>query len=115
LRDRTQIVSCNNKVSDIAKLNIGVLQGSILGPILFLLYINDLTQHSNGARCNLFADDTLFYVFGKSVDEVNLQLQECIDLVSKWYDANKLTLNVSNLILCYYHLVDLVITLTTLI
>ena len=91
----TQIVSCNNNVLDTAKLNIGVSQDSILGPIVFLLYINDLTQHSNGARCNLFADDPLLYVFGKSVDEVNLQLQNCIDSVPKWYDANKLTLNVS--------------------
>jgi hypothetical protein len=75
------------------KVEIGVPQGSILGPILFLLFINDLTQNCNGAQCNLFADDALFYVYGKDINTVNNKLQECINYVENWYQCNKLTLN----------------------
>jgi hypothetical protein len=93
LTNRQQVVKCNNKMSQPLNVEIGVPQGSILGPILFLLFINDLTQHCNGAQCNLFADDALFYVYGKDLNEVNIKLQNCIKSVEDWYQSNKLTLN----------------------
>ena len=103
LRDRTQKVNCNNKLSNKCELSIGVPQGTILGPILFLLYINDLTQFSGQSHCNLFADDALFYVHGKDIDSINLKLQGAIDSVADWYNRNKLTLNVkkSNVMLIH--------------
>ncbi len=103
LKDRTQIVRCNNITSTQCKITIGVPQGSILGPILFLLYINDLTQFSVEAQCNLFADDALFYVHAKDIDNVNKKLQTTINSVARWYKCNKLTLNVkkSNVMLIH--------------
>ena len=65
-----------------------------LGPILFLLNVNDINQHVHiGAACNLYADDTLVYCSANNVDT----LQECtnnsIACIKKWYDLNKLVIN----------------------
>ena len=103
LTDRTQRVICNNILSTDQTVQIGVPQGSILGPILFLIYINDLTQFSGQSQCNLFADDALFYVHGKDLETINTKLQKSMDNVSLWYKCNKLTLNVkkSNIMLIH--------------
>ena len=68
-------------------IHIGVPQGSVLGPILFILYVNDINQHIHiGAACNLYADDTLVYCSANNVDT----LQECtnnsIAYIKQWYD-----------------------------
>ena len=75
-------------------IHIGVPQGSVLGPILFILYVNDINQHIHiGAACNLYADDTLVYCSANNVDT----LQECtnnsIAYTKPWYDMNKLVVN----------------------
>ena len=60
LSNRKQIVKCHNEISHMCDIDIGVPQGSVLGPILFLLYVNDINQHVHiGVACNLYADDTL--------------------------------------------------------
>ena len=94
LSGRTQKVICNNQLSKTCKMSIGVPQGSILGPILFLLFINDLTQFSGLSHCNLFADDALFYVHGRDIESINSKLQNSIESIADWYKRNKLSLNV---------------------
>jgi hypothetical protein len=86
LSNRKQIV-CSN-------VNIVVPQGSILGPILFLIYINDVSQHVLNGACNLYADDVVIYVHGTNV-EVNSKLQQCIDTVHDLYLKNKLTIMIN--------------------
>ena len=95
LSERKQKVRCNGKLSTENLVNIGVPQGSILGPILFLLYANDLVNHVGLGICNCFADDTIIYVVGNSISEVKLKLQECLLYVNEWYTKNKLSVNVS--------------------
>ena len=95
LSERSQIVSCNNAVSNISNVPLGVPQGSILGPILFLLYVNDVSQHIHIGQCNIYADDTLIYYASTSVKDVQNVLQCCIDDVSKWYEGNRLVINPS--------------------
>ena len=58
LSNRTQIVEVNGQVSEKGTIKHGVPQGSILGPLLFLLYINDISQSSDILKFFLFADDT---------------------------------------------------------
>jgi len=95
LADRSQIVQCNNMVSDMKHTSIGVPQGSVLGPILFLLYINDVSQHIHLGKANIYADDMLIYTACSSINEVEEALQKCLNEVEKWYDGNRLIINAS--------------------
>ncbi len=87
LSARMQYVECNGVKSRLRLLRTGVPQGSVLGPLLFLLYINDLPAVSRELLFVLFADDTTCIT---SPDK----LQECCDLVGSWFLSNKLVLNI---------------------
>jgi hypothetical protein len=95
LHNRSQKVVCQNKISPESRINIGVPQGSVLGPILFLLFSNDLPNNTFLGSCNMFADDTLIYITGNSPQETESNLQMCIDKAVKWYEDNNLLLNAS--------------------
>ena len=72
----------------------GVPQGSVLGPLLFLVYIDDVSDVllSDGSTLNLYADDMLLYKPVKSIEDIH-HLQMDIDCISEWVSCNKLTLN----------------------
>ena len=73
----------------------GVPQGSILGPLLFLLYINDISKSSNVLKFFLFADDTTVYYSANPTDKSTEKiLNNELEKVSCWLAANKLSLNV---------------------
>jgi hypothetical protein len=93
LNERSQVVVCNNKLSDKAEISIGVPQGSVLGPILFLLFSNDLPNSVHSGSCNMFADDTILYVNAESEIDVENKLQKCVNEASKWFNENNLLLN----------------------
>jgi hypothetical protein len=95
LRNRKQKVASNGKLSTEAQVDIGVPQGSILGPFLFLLYANDLSNYVLNGTCNSFADDTIIYVTAKTVEELRSKLQTCLNGVQEWYTQNKLAINVN--------------------
>ena len=90
---RTQCVRLGNSLSDIKPISKGVPQGSVLGPILLLLYVNDLPQHIKNEQCNMFADDTIIYSSGQSISEIQSKLQMAIDSVIPWYESNRLAVN----------------------
>ena len=93
LLDRRQIVCTNGTKSKEAILNIGVPQGSVLGPTLFMLYVNDISQFVTTSTCNLYADDTVIYCSGKNISELEKKLQSSVDVVHDWYKANLLCIN----------------------
>ena len=93
LSDRKQFVKCNNVISEPRVLSVGVPQGSVLGPLLFVIFINDINQHVALGTTNLFADDTLIYVCGNNVDDVNRRLQNSVTEVAKWYKSNNIVIN----------------------
>ena len=95
LTNRTQYVSINDTNSTCINVTCGVPQGSILGPILFILYINDMHTVSSLMKCIIFADDTNFLYTGNDISEMCKTVSKELDKLSSWFMANKLSLNIS--------------------
>ena len=93
LNKRKQRVFVNGNISDIMSITSGVPQGSILGPLLFLIYINDFTQSSDFFSMRLFADDTSLTASAKNIDELLFEINKELPNIYDWLCANKLTLN----------------------
>ena len=93
LTGRRQCVSVGGIESDFLDMECGVPQGSILGPILFLCYINDMSA-SLDCRLSLYADDSTLIASGKSVDLLSSFLTRQLESCSKWLVDNKLSLHV---------------------
>ena len=94
LTNRTQKVCINGTFSESCNVKFGVPQGSVLGPLLFLLYINDMPNSSNILKIHLFADDTSIFFSHKNLKELESIVNNELSKVSDWLIANKLTLNV---------------------
>ena len=75
-------------------ISCGVPQDSILGPLLFILYINDILNCSNKVKFLLYADDTTVYIQGDDICNMAQTLNLELNNISKWIAANKLTLNI---------------------
>ena len=95
LENRKQFVNYdNNRKSNVLSINCGVPQGSILGPLLFLLYVNDLHNASNILQPIMFADDTNLFYTHKNIKELFKVMNLELINIQQWFNANKLSLNV---------------------
>ena len=94
LSDRSQFVTYNACQSKHQTIKCGVPQGSILGPLLFLIYINDLSTVSSACFSILFADDTNMFITGRNISELSARLNADLQCVQEWLCCNKLSLNV---------------------
>ncbi len=92
LRERTQIVNVNGVDSDPMTVRCGVPQGSILGPLLFLCYVNDMPI-SVKCKLLLYADDSALLVSGKDPTEIGKRLSYELESCSQWLIDNKLSLH----------------------
>jgi hypothetical protein len=92
LSGRTQRVDINGQLSESRNLDISVIQGSILGPILFLCYINDFWTATNLFSA-LFADDTTCCGKGKNLSELVLFVNTELQKIANWFRANKMAVN----------------------
>ena len=93
LTNRHQFVKIDNEESSFLKVKCGVPQGSILGPLLFLIYVNDM--HFSVPKLNvvMFADDTNLFVSGSDYKTIFKIMNEQLSLIETWFSANKLSLN----------------------
>ena len=92
LTDRKQFTVVNGVSSSVLTVLCGVPQGSVLGPLLFLLYTNDLAKSTNFSVC-LFADDTCLSYSHKNLETLQTICNEELAIVDDWFRANKLTAN----------------------
>ena len=95
LTHRKQQVSVNNCMSGLKQISYGVPQGSILGPLLFLLFINDLPLYTNKVCTDLYADDTTLYDIQDSMERIENNLQSALNNLHVWCRNNGMILNSS--------------------
>ena len=93
LTGRTQKTKVNGNISDESKITCGVPQGSVLGPLLFLVYVNDVENVIQNSKIHLYADDTVIYISGKDSNGMQRLLQEDLDKFADWSTTNKLSVN----------------------
>ena len=91
-----------NFQSSYAPSDIGVPQGSVLGSILFILYINDMPNVDKNLQCILFADDTTILCRSDNSDSLNTLLNTGIEKLTAWFNANQLSLNVDKTVLMIF-------------
>ena len=94
LENRNHVTVVNGRVSSPAKIHAGVPQGAILSPLLFSIYVNDITRASASVcDINLFADDTLAFVSSPTASALQAKLQLAADVISCWFSEWHLTVN----------------------
>jgi len=94
LSDRKQMTKVNGKISGLIDVINGLPQGSKLSNLLFILFIDDMSYNVPDVAVNLFADDSLIFVTGKNVLEMNLTLNNALETINDWLKYNSLAINI---------------------
>ena len=100
---RSQYVICNGAKSDVKFVESGVPQGSIMGPLLFILFMNDFFRSSTLLFSILFADDTSVFLEGTEYSKLIKTLNIELENVTKWLNANRLTVNMKKTHYIIFH------------
>ena len=95
LKERYQAVKVNNSISDFKLISAGVPQGSVLGPILYLIYVNEIPKITDVFSTCLFADDTTLIFQNKNKYDLFNQCDLGVNLFHSWCCANRLSINIS--------------------
>ena len=93
LSNRKQYVQIDKCKSQTLPITCGVPQGSVLGPLFFILFINDLPNCCPDGKTRLFADDTTIFFHSNSIDDIKSKGKTIMTQLTNWFKANKLTLN----------------------
>ena len=102
LRNRKQYTCCNKAQSALGTIETGVPQGSVLGPILFTIFVNDMANAMNDAKPRLFADDTNIFCFSNNLDDLTRVINSELAKLDEWFKANKLLINTSKTNHCLF-------------
>jgi len=102
LQNRSQFVAYNGHNSIKLPLTCGLPQGSIYGPLLFLIYINDIANISDILQLILFADDTNLFAFHRDQNTLVQLVNRELELINTYYKVNKLSLNVDKTVLVVF-------------
>lgn len=93
LMNRRQVVQVNNEMSMETEITLGIPQGSILGPCLFNIYINDIISCNLNGRIQLYADDAVVVYSAISLPQIKTQIQQDLEILKQWFNKNQLVLN----------------------
>ena len=104
LSNRQMYTKFNNCISNTKSLLCGVPQGSVVGPVLFLCYVNDIINVSfdDNVKVTLYADNTVIYCRSDDMSDLQLKMQQTLYNVSAWCTNNHMNLNVKKTKPCYY-------------
>ena len=94
LTGRSQYTVANTVESDKLNITCGVPQGCILGPLLFLVYINDICNNLDDTKVRLYADDMVIYNSGEHIIQTGAELQLTLNQLYNWCNRNRLTVNI---------------------
>ena len=95
LFNRSVVVSYDNCLSNANDVLTGVPQGSILGPLLFIIFLNDITDVISSAKIIKYADDTVIYVADKDIKVIKTKLSNDMNAIADWLDQNALIINLN--------------------
>ena len=95
LSDRRLAVYVNGTLSEEKHINIGLPQGTVCSPLLFLLYIDDMCNNCDTLKCVKFADDCTLYVNGNNLPELCHRIYIDLEKIDQWLIANRLSLNIA--------------------
>ncbi len=95
LSGRKHFIQYKSTLSMCQSMLCGVPQGSVLGPLLFIIYTNDLPKCLKNANCILFADDTTIYDTSNDINRLYVSINENLNSLADWFKANKLSLNIN--------------------
>ena len=101
-QNRKQFIETHDVQSSLQTIRCGVPQGSNLGPLLFLIYINDLPYCLRHSKAILFADDTTIHITGPKTNDISIELNQDLQSLDQWLSANQLSLNVNKTLACYF-------------
>ena len=93
LEKRQQMVEINGTTSNQKEVTFGIHQGTVLGPILFIIYLNELLALNCSSTIIYFADDTVLFVEDDSWDTLKNKISLDLQKIVKWFDNNLLTIN----------------------
>ncbi len=103
LCNRRQLVSINGFSSSLKDITCGVPQGSVLGPLLFLIYINDLPNATSVLSFFLFADDTNIYLEAEDLNSLTRTIDKELSKVKSWLNCSKSALNIDKTNFVLFH------------
>ena len=110
LTNRQQYVQINDHKSSLRSISCGVPQGSVLGPLLFILYINDLAncskENKEKIKIRIFADDTAVYFACSNIADFKKLIKAIMEHLDKWFTANLLTLNTDKSYFCIFRTIQ---------
>ena len=104
LSDRKICVKIKGTESKQCNMNVGVPQGSVLGPLLFLIYINDLPNHIEAEKIVMFADDMSFVVSAQTTADLEVKIKNIFETFEKWCRSNLLIMNADKTVIVKFSL-----------
>ena len=103
LHKRQQYLHADDITTNLQRIRCGVPQGSILGPLLFLIYVNDLNKSSTKLQPIMFADDTNLFYSHKNINVLFNTVNKELEKIDEWFKSNKLSLNVKKTNYIFFH------------